>query len=85
MATLGAPVRVSPLIKFGRWTALVTGILYGRSHFNGLKAKEVVIREEEAKKQAIRDVQLAEEKLKHNRQEMIYLAGEAGVKVPPNF
>ncbi|XP_063867578.1 ATP synthase subunit e, mitochondrial-like [Scylla paramamosain] len=85
MATLGAPVRVSPLIKFGRWTALVTGILYGRSHFNSLKAKEAVIREEETKKQAIRDAQLAEEKLKNNKQEMIYLAGEAGVKVPPNF
>lgn len=45
----------------------MTGILYGRSHFNGLKAKEAVIREEETKKQAIRDAQLAEEKLKHNR------------------
>ena len=45
----------------------MTGILYGRSHFNSLKAKEIVIREEETKKQAIRDAQLAEEKLKNNR------------------
>ncbi|KAG7174451.1 ATP synthase subunit e, mitochondrial-like [Homarus americanus] len=85
MAALSAPVRVSPLIKFGRWAALLTGVLYGRSHFKSLSAKEVIIREEEGKQAVVRNVQLAEEKAKFTRGEMIYLAEQAGVKVPPNF
>merc|ERR1712198_521052 len=85
MATLGAPVRVSPLIKFGRWTALLTGVLYGRSHFKSLQAKEVILREEEAKQAVVRNAQLEEEKKKLNREEMLYLAGQAGVKVKPDF
>ncbi|XP_071529988.1 ATP synthase subunit e, mitochondrial [Panulirus ornatus] len=85
MASLAAPVRVSPLIKFGRWAALLTGIIYGRSHFKTLSAKETVIREEETKQAVIRNAQLAEEKAKYNRIEMIELAGQAGVKVPPDF
>lgn len=63
----------------------MVGILYGRSHFKSLSAKEVVIKEEEAKKSEIRDAQLAVERQKLNREEMIYLAGQAGVKVPPDF
>ncbi|XP_064119561.1 ATP synthase subunit e, mitochondrial-like [Macrobrachium nipponense] len=85
MATLGAAVRVSPLIKFGRWTALVVGLLYGRSHFKTLSAQEVIIREEEAKQAVIREQQLAEEKAKLNRSELLVLAKEAGVTVPPDF
>ncbi|XP_053645267.1 ATP synthase subunit e, mitochondrial [Cherax quadricarinatus] len=85
MATLAPPVRVSPLIKFGRWAALLTGIIYGRSHFKSLSAKEAILREEEAKHAVIRNAQLAEEKNRLNRGEMIYLAEQAGVPVPPNF
>ncbi|XP_037786583.1 ATP synthase subunit e, mitochondrial-like [Penaeus monodon] len=85
MASLGAPVRVSPLIKFGRWAALLTGVLYGSTHFKTLKAKETIVREEEAKQAAIRNAQLLEEKKKMNREEMITLAGQAGVKVPADF
>ncbi|XP_068241910.1 ATP synthase subunit e, mitochondrial [Palaemon carinicauda] len=85
MATLGAAVRVSPLIKFGRWTALITGILYGSSHFKTLSAKEAIIREEEAKQAVIREKQLAEEKAVLNRAELLVLAKEAGVKVPADF
>lgn len=49
----------------------MVGILYGRSHFKSLSAKEVVIREEETKKAAIRDAQLAEEKIKLNRRKHV--------------
>ena len=45
----------------------MVGILYGRSHYNSLSAKEAIIREEEVKKAVIRDAQLAEEKLKLNK------------------
>ncbi|KAK4299463.1 hypothetical protein Pmani_028249 [Petrolisthes manimaculis] len=85
MASLGAPVRVSPLIKFGRWAALLTGIVYGSSHFKTLQARENIIREEEGKKAVIRNEQLALEKQKLNREGMIYLAEQANVKIPPNF
>ncbi|XP_069183036.1 ATP synthase subunit e, mitochondrial [Procambarus clarkii] len=85
MATLAAPVRVSPLIKFGRWTALLVGVIYGRSHYNSLSARETLLREEEAKHAVVRNAQLAEEKAKFNRDEMIYLAEQAGVQVPANF
>ena len=32
-----APVAVSPLIRFARWGALLTGIYYGHSRYNALK------------------------------------------------
>ncbi|XP_076067567.1 ATP synthase, subunit E [Oratosquilla oratoria] len=85
MATLGAPVRVSPLIKFSRYTALVVGLLYGSSRFKTLSAKEKVIQEEEAKLAAIREAEMAEEKKRLGREEMLYLAKEAGVQVPADF
>ncbi|XP_012283018.1 ATP synthase subunit e, mitochondrial [Orussus abietinus] len=56
------PVRVSPLIKFGRWSFLSFGILYGLFHQNRLSKREVGIREIEAKQKVIRDAKLAEEK-----------------------
>ncbi|GBP63670.1 hypothetical protein EVAR_82030_1 [Eumeta japonica] len=58
----GPPVKVSPLIRFGRWSFLTTGILYGAFHQNRLSKKEAKLREIEAKEKAIRDVKLAEEK-----------------------
>ncbi|KAK7076017.1 Hydrogen ion transmembrane transporter activity protein, partial [Halocaridina rubra] len=70
---------------FGRWSALIVGLLYGRSHYKSLAAKEVIIREEEAKQAVIREAKLAEEKVKLNRSEMLILAKEAGVKVPEGF
>ncbi|XP_059607730.1 ATP synthase subunit e, mitochondrial [Phlebotomus argentipes] len=62
MPELGAPVRVSPLIKFGRWSFLTVGIAYGAYHQSRLSKKAAKEREIEAKAKAIRDVKLAEEK-----------------------
>ncbi|RZC33891.1 ATP synthase subunit e, mitochondrial [Asbolus verrucosus] len=62
MSSLPAPVRVSPLIKFGRWSLLSVGILYGAFHQNRLSKKEAAIREVELKQKAIRDEKLAAEK-----------------------
>ncbi|THK32863.1 ATP synthase subunit e, mitochondrial [Diachasma alloeum] len=67
------PVRVSPLIKFGRWGMLVSGILYGAFHQNRLSKKETAWREVEAKKKVIRDKQLAEEKKRASAAEMASL------------
>ena len=59
--------------QLGRWTALVAGLLYGRSHYKTLQVREVVIREEEAKQAVIREKQLSEEKAKLNRGEMFWM------------
>ncbi|CAH0730662.1 unnamed protein product, partial [Brenthis ino] len=58
----GPPVKVSPLIRFGRWSFLSAGILYGVFHQNRLSKKEAKIREIEAKEKVIRDAKLKEEK-----------------------
>ncbi|XP_019865667.1 ATP synthase subunit e, mitochondrial [Aethina tumida] len=62
MADLPAPVRVSPLIKFGRWSFLTVGVLYGAFHQNRLSKKEAAFREVESKRKAERDAKLAAEK-----------------------
>ncbi|XP_023014748.1 ATP synthase, subunit E [Leptinotarsa decemlineata] len=62
MSALPAPVNVSPLIKFGRWSFLGAGVLYGLFHQNRLSKKEAAFRVEDAKLKAIRDAKLAEEK-----------------------
>ncbi|XP_043271629.1 ATP synthase subunit e, mitochondrial [Venturia canescens] len=56
------PVRVSPLIKFGRWSFLIAGIAYGVVNQNRLSKKETAWREAEAKRKVIRDKQIAAEK-----------------------
>ncbi|XP_038220980.1 ATP synthase subunit e, mitochondrial [Zerene cesonia] len=58
----GPPVRVSPLIKFGRWSFLGVGIVYGAFHQNRLSKKEAKIREIETKEKAIRDEKLKQER-----------------------
>jgi len=62
MADLGNPVRVSPLIRFGRWSFLAVGVAYGAYHQNRLSKKEKVIRKLEEEKKVVRDRQIAEEK-----------------------
>ncbi|KAM3958640.1 ATP synthase, subunit E [Aphomia sociella] len=58
----GPPVRVSPLIRFGRWSFLGVGVLYGAFHQNRLSKKEAKFREVEAKEKVIRDEKLKVEK-----------------------
>ncbi|XP_037068162.1 ATP synthase subunit e, mitochondrial-like [Pollicipes pollicipes] len=80
-----APVRVSPLIKAGRWSALLVGVLYGSKHYNTLSKREVELREIEAKQKVVRDAQLAKERAVQNREQMLYLAKETGTPVPADF
>ncbi|XP_030371535.1 ATP synthase subunit e, mitochondrial [Scaptodrosophila lebanonensis] len=56
------PVRVSPLIKFGRWSLLLVGIAYGAAHQSRLSKKEEKVRAIEAQQKAVRDAKIAEEK-----------------------
>ncbi|KAL1500899.1 hypothetical protein ABEB36_006318 [Hypothenemus hampei] len=57
-----APVRVSPLIKFFRWSFLGVGVAYGAFNQSRLSRKEEKIREIELKTKASRDAKLAAEK-----------------------
>ncbi|KAK2706130.1 ATP synthase subunit e, mitochondrial-like [Artemia franciscana] len=79
------PVNVSPLIRAGRYGALVVGIVYGSYRFGSLQKRENEWRVEEARRKVIRDALNAENKAKATREEMLYLAKETGVKVPENF
>lgn len=72
-------------LQFGRYSALLLGIMWGSHRFRVNKAAEDAWRAEEAERKVIRDAQKAEEKLRLNREELLYLAKQAGVKVPPNF
>ena len=51
-----------PCCQAGRWSALLVGVLYGSKHYNTLAAREVELREIEAKQKVIRDAQLAKER-----------------------
>lgn len=82
---MGPATRVSPLIKTARWSLLFLGIYYGRKRFYQLKAIEDERRAYEAKMQPIWDAEKAAIKAKKNREEMLYLAKEAGAKVPEGF
>nr|CAI5855192.1 unnamed protein product [Callosobruchus analis] len=62
MADLPAPVRVSPVIKFFRWSFLGAGIVWGAFHLNRFSKKENALREIEAKLKPERDAKLAAEK-----------------------
>ena len=71
--------------QFGRYTALIAGIMWGSHRYKVNKANEDAWRIEEAERKIVRDAKKAEEKQKLNREELIYLATQSGVKVPPNF
>ncbi|XP_046805642.1 ATP synthase subunit e, mitochondrial-like [Lucilia cuprina] len=64
------PIAVSPLIKFGRWSMLSLGIIYGVYNQKRLSQKEAKFREAEAKQNAIRDAKLAEERKRLAEAEM---------------
>ena len=73
MSSLPAPARISPLIKFARWSFLTVGVLYGAAHHSRLAKKEEAIREVELKQKAIRDAKLAAEKKIANEREIAEL------------
>jgi len=84
-AALREPVRVSPLIRVGRWSFLALGIMYGLNRHRRLTKKETRLREQEAKERPAKDAAIAKEKARLNRDELLYLAKETGTPIPPNF
>ncbi|XP_076650989.1 ATP synthase, subunit E [Halictus rubicundus] len=56
------PVRVSPLIKFSRWSFLLLGVVWGSYHQRRFSKKEAQLREKELAEKPMRDAKLAEER-----------------------
>ncbi|KAK5650299.1 hypothetical protein RI129_001328 [Pyrocoelia pectoralis] len=79
MADLAAPVRVSPLIKFGRWGLLTTGILYGLFHQSRLSKREAALREIDEKQRPAREAKIAEERKIVADRELKELERAAGI------
>ncbi|RZC35660.1 ATP-synt E domain containing protein [Asbolus verrucosus] len=73
MSSLPKPLPVHPLIKFARWSLLITGIFYGAYRQKRLAKKEAAFRREEIKKKEIRDKQLAPEKKLAGERELVEL------------
>jgi response regulator of citrate/malate metabolism len=73
------PKSISPLIRAGRWSLLLTGLVYGRVHYNTLKTREEQIRPNEIDRVTQHAIdQLAEKKIKAD-QSMVDLAHAAGI------
>merc|ERR1712038_2221073 len=82
---MGPAGRVSPLIKTARWTLLIAGIWWGAKRYSALKIVEDANRAHEAEMAPIWAAAKAKRLEEENRQNMISLAQQAGVKVPDNF
>ena len=82
---LAEPLRVSPLIKTCRWTALLVGIWWGNKRWQANKATEDEHRAYVAKMQPIWDAEKAAAAAKANRETMIYLANATGTPIPADF
>jgi len=61
------------------------GIWWGASRFQANKATEDAYKVVEAEKKILRDARNAEEKSRMTKEELIYLANQAGIKIPENF
>uniref|UniRef100_C9W1E1 ATP synthase F(0) complex subunit e, mitochondrial n=1 Tax=Rhipicephalus sanguineus TaxID=34632 RepID=C9W1E1_RHISA len=85
MVELAPPVSVSPFIRACRWGFLTAGIFYGAFNYRRLSRKEASIREYEAKQMEMLKGKREAEKQMKAREEMITLAKDVGVPVPPNF
>ncbi|XP_023016842.1 uncharacterized protein [Leptinotarsa decemlineata] len=60
--TLPGPSKVSPLIRFFRYTFLIAGIIYGATRYKVLHLKEANRKEEKERLKAERDAKIAMEK-----------------------
>ncbi|XP_060844358.1 ATP synthase subunit e, mitochondrial [Rhopalosiphum padi] len=59
-----APVNVSPLIRFGRWSFLLLGVTYGATRHSYLQKKEDRTKESRHQKIAEREAKIAADKKK---------------------
>ncbi|OAD52089.1 hypothetical protein WN48_03044 [Eufriesea mexicana] len=56
------PLNVSPVIKFFRWTFLLSGIVYGLYFQKKFSKRENALREQEERERPMKEAKLAAEK-----------------------
>ena len=78
MAT-SVPKNVSPLIRAGRWSLLLAGLVYGRMHHNTLQAREERDRKTEINRVTQDAIDQIADKKVRGEQSMLDLAKAAGV------
>ncbi|CAG5122494.1 unnamed protein product [Candidula unifasciata] len=79
-ALLAAPKsNISPLIRFARWTALFTGIVYGVTRYNYLYRREVEIQKHENEIRERHRIKMEQLRKQNEEAEMLALGKEAGV------
>lgn len=69
-------IRISPLIKFGRWSLLLLGIWYGSTRWNYLHRKEEKYRDWLRETKPIRDAEAAAKKKAAEAKEMADLKAQ---------
>ncbi|BET01749.1 ATP synthase E chain [Nesidiocoris tenuis] len=62
VTAFAAPVKVSPLIKFARWSLLLTGVAYGTFWQSRYTKKELAMKDIKEAEKAKRDAKIAAEK-----------------------
>ncbi|XKL59799.1 hypothetical protein PGB90_000815 [Kerria lacca] len=67
VAKFGEPVRISPLIKFGRWSALLLGITYGSIRNNFLQRRADRLKSKREQRTIQRIAREKEERLQKDR------------------
>lgn len=67
------PIRVSPLIKFARWSLLLLGIWYGSTRWNYLHRKEEKYRDYLREMKPVWDAEAAQKKKEDELKEMAAL------------
>ncbi|KAH9398547.1 Hydrogen ion transmembrane transporter [Tyrophagus putrescentiae] len=82
---LGAPVRVSPFIRFCRWGLLFAGIAYGVKRQRTLEQREKLHRENLRAKKVIWDEEQRKIASKRTREQLLQLAKEINVPIPDDF
>jgi len=85
LPALPEPLRVTPLIRVGRWSFLALGIMYGISRSKTLSKRENALRAKKEQERPAKEAAKLAEKTRLNREELLYLAKETGTPVPPNF
>jgi len=82
---LEQPLRVSPLIRVGRWSLLGLGIFYGMTRHRTLHNREQKLREIRDCEKPAKDAAKKVEDAARYRREMLQLAQDTGTPVPVNF
>ncbi|KAH9416836.1 Hydrogen ion transmembrane transporter [Dermatophagoides pteronyssinus] len=82
---LPAPIRVSPFIRFCRWSLLIAGVAYGMKHHRTLAERERLHRIKLREQKLIWDEEQRILANRRTREQLLSLAKEINVPIPDDF